>query len=79
MRKLLKPHRLLAMAIVLLTSVSLVKIAKSAIINNAKNKNAAVSIHSKQFSLENGFMLRSSNEHDGSMVYQKGNTFYILP
>jgi hypothetical protein len=79
--------RYLIAASIILASFCIVQIAKSAILNNGKNKKAAAARKMDQLTLKNGFrFVGGMNDQaiaDGhvlkSLIYQKGNTTYVIP
>jgi len=73
--------RYLIAASIILVSFCIVQIAKSAILNNGKSKKAAVVRKMDQLTLKNGFrFVGGMNEHElKSLIYQKGNTTYVIP
>ena len=88
MRKnLTQSNRNLVAAMIILSCISVFQVAKSAILNNGKNKQQPIAATLLPLSLKQGFSYRggahkqaSVSKHDTqTLVYQKGNTIYVIP
>jgi hypothetical protein len=88
MRKnLTQSNRHFVATIVMLICISVFQVAKSAILNNGKNKQQPIAATLLPLSLKQGFSFIggahkpiTASKHDTqTLVYQKGNTIYVIP